>query len=280
MGAMPLAGLRVLALETRRAKEMAELIRRQGGEPFAAPSMRETPLELSRELLEAIDRLIRGEIGLAIFMTGVGVRHLNDALEAARPGKLVEALRRVRVAARGPKALAALRKLGVEVHAVAPEPHTWREVLEALEDPLPPRVAVQEYGRPNPEFYEALRRRGAEVIPLRVYRWELPADTGPLRRAVSGLMGGGFDAVLFTSPNQVVNLFRMAGEEPGAEALRQALAQTVVASIGPSTTEMLESYGITPDLEPARPKMGYLVKEVAERAPALAAEKAKAGRRS
>ncbi len=274
---MPLSGLRVLALETRRAAEMAQLIRRQGGAPVVVPSMREVPLAAGQDLLAAADRLFSGEVGMAIFLTGVGVRNLNEVLAVHRPGRLVEALRRVRVVARGPKAAAALRKLGVEVHLVAPEPHTWREVLQVLEDPLPARVAVQEYGRANPKFYEALRRRGAEVIPLRVYRWELPADTGPLRRAVRELVAGDFDIVLFTTPNQVVNLFRIAGEEGGQEALQGALRALVVASIGPSTTEMLEIHGIMPDLVPSRPRMGFLLQELADRAADLAAAKRRPG---
>ena len=278
---MALDGERVLALETRRGEEMAELIRRQGGVPTVVAAMREVPLEAGQELLEAFDRLWAGEIGLAVFLTGVGVRNLDEALAGPRPGKLAEALRRVRVVARGPKAAAALRKLGVEPHAVAPEPHTWREVLAVLEDPLPARVAVQEYGRPNPDLYEALRSRGAEVIPLRIYRWELPADTGPLRQAVRDLEAGRFDFVVFTTPNQIVNLFRIADDEGGPAGLRAALERAVVASIGPSTTETLAAYGLRADLEPARPRMGYLVRELAERGPELAAAKAarRAGRR-
>ena len=39
----------------------------------------------------------------------------------------------------------------------------------------------------------------------------------------------------------------------------------VIASIGPTTTETLEDYGIHADFEPSHPKMGYLVKETAAR---------------
>ena len=38
---MAFNGLRVLSLESRRAQEMAELIRKQGGDPFVAPAMRD-----------------------------------------------------------------------------------------------------------------------------------------------------------------------------------------------------------------------------------------------
>jgi len=38
-------GLRVLALESRRAAELAKLISTYGGEPVVAPAMREVPLD-------------------------------------------------------------------------------------------------------------------------------------------------------------------------------------------------------------------------------------------
>ena len=46
---MAFAGKRVLSFESRRATETAELIRRNQGEPFVAPSMREAPIERNEE---------------------------------------------------------------------------------------------------------------------------------------------------------------------------------------------------------------------------------------
>ena len=46
-----LNGLRVVSFESRRAAEMAELIRNYGGEPIQARSMREVPLTDQREAL-------------------------------------------------------------------------------------------------------------------------------------------------------------------------------------------------------------------------------------
>jgi len=38
-----------------------------------------------------------------------------------------------------------------------------------------------------------------------------------------------------------------------------------VCTIGPTTTEALEEYDVHPLMEPSHPKMGFLVKEAAER---------------
>src|SRR3990172_4437478 len=66
------AGVRVLALESRRAKEMASLITTYGGQPVLAPAIREIPLESNREALQFTSALLNGEFDMVIFLTGVG----------------------------------------------------------------------------------------------------------------------------------------------------------------------------------------------------------------
>src|SRR3954447_4871866 len=126
---MGFGGLRVLALESRRAAEMEQLIRKQGGEPFVAPSMREIPLRENHEAFEFGERLFAGTLDMTIFLTGVGTRLLARVLETRYPaGAFPAALQNVAVVARGPKPTAALREMGVTPAAIAPEPNTWREL--------------------------------------------------------------------------------------------------------------------------------------------------------
>ncbi len=259
-------GLRVLALESRRSAEMAELIRRNGGEPFVAPAVREAPLEDSAEILRFAERLFGGEFEMMILLTGVGARQLSRAL-APRYGEtaLADALRRLAVVARGPKPAAVLREMGVKPAAVAPEPNTWREVLEVTRDRPERRIAVQEYGRPNPELIAALRGRGAEVTPVRVYRYALPDDLGPLREASRWLGAGLFEVALFTTAAQVGHLMQVARELGIEEAVLRGLRALRIGSIGPTTSEALEEFGLHPDFEPSHSKMGIFVREAAER---------------
>lgn len=264
---MTLAGMRVLSLESRRAQEMATLISKQGGEAFVAPSMREAPLESNEQAFAFAERFFGGEFDLMIFLTGVGTRALHRILATRYPEeRFTEALRGITVAARGPKPVAALRELKVPIHVTAPEPNTWRELLQALEGRAEKRVAVQEYGKSNVELLDGLRARGAAVTSVRVYQWELPEDTGPLRQAARRLATGDFDVVLFTTSVQIVHLSRIAAEEGVAAEVERALRRCVIASIGPTTGEMLDEYGLTADVTPSHPKMGFLVKETAERA--------------
>jgi uroporphyrinogen-III synthase len=263
-------GLRVISFESRRAIEMGELIRRQGGDPFVAPSMREAPIENNLEAFQFAERLFRGDFDLMIFLTGVGTRALNKVLASRYPAeRFAEALRKIAVAARGPKPLAALRELKVPVAVTAPEPNTWRELLSALEGRTERRIAVQEYGKPNVELMEGLRTRGAEVTPVRVYQWDLPEDLTPLREAVHRIAEGKADVAIFTTSIQIPHLFRIATEERLAEPVQQALRRMVIASIGPTTTETLQEFGLDADTTPSHPKMGFLVKEAAEQAAAI-----------
>ncbi len=217
-------GLRVVSFESRRATEMGELIRRQGGHPFVAPSMREAPIQNNPEAFAFAERLFRGEFDLVIFLTGVGTRALNKVLASRyREEQFAEALRKIAIAARGPKPLAALRELQVPVTVTAPEPNTWRELIAALASRPERHIAVQEYGKSNTELLDALRARGADVTPVRVYQWDLPEDLTPLREAVHRIAEGKADVALFTTSIQIPHLFRIATEERLNEPMQQAL---------------------------------------------------------
>lgn len=253
---------------------MAELIRRQGGDPFVAPSMRETPIENNPEAFDFAERLFRGEFEMMIFLTGVGTRALNKVLATHYPPeRFAEALRKITVVARGPKPLAALREMQVPVAVAVPEPNTWRELVAATAERPEHRIAIQEYGKSNPELLAALRARGAEVTPVRVYQWDLPEDVGPLRAAIGRIVEGRADVAVFTTSIQLTHLFRIAEDESLDEPLRVALRRIVIASIGPTTNEALEEFGLEPDITPTHPKLGFLVKETAEQASAILARK-------
>ena len=99
-----------------------------------------------------------------------------------------------------------------------------------------------------------------------VYRWALPDDLDPLRRAVAAIAGGGIDVLLLTSGMQLVHLWQVV-EMMGCEAeFRHGLASTLIASIGPTTSEEIVRRGLAADIEASHPKLGFLVKEAAEQA--------------
>ena len=276
---MSFAGMRVLSLESRRATEMAQLIRNQQGEPFVAPSMREAPLERNDDAFAFAERLFRADFDMMVLLTGVGTRALAKLLaERYAAERFADALRGLTTVARGPKPVAALREMNVPATIMAPEPNTWVEVLAATEGRPERRIAIQEYGRPNPDLSDGFRARGAEVTTVRVYQWALPEDTEPLRRSAERLAAGDFQVALFTTAKQIDFLLQVAKQAGLEDFVIDALSRMVVASIGPTTSEALEEFGIRADLEPSHPKMGFLVAETAARAEQILAAKRASGR--
>ncbi len=274
-------GLRVLSLESRRAKEVEKLIRTYGGEPIVVPAMREVGLESNQHVLEFAAKVLEGRYDLIIFMTGVGVRAMLDIVQTRYDrAEFLAALRKVKIAARGVKPGSVLRELKVTVDVVAEEPSTWHELLQAIDGAFGNSLAgmhvvVQEYGASNPELLAELSSRSRELTKLPVYQWALPEDLQPLRECVQGIINGMVDVVLFMTAVQIIHLFRVAEQMGLPEDLREALRKTVVLSIGPTTSEELVHYGIEPDFEPSRPKMGFLVNEAAQYSDRLLEKKRK-----
>lgn len=272
-------GIRVLSLESRRAVEAGKLIRTYGGEPLTAPAMRETPLSSNGPVIEFAEALIGGAFDLVIFTTGVGVRTLIKTVsEHLDREKFLSALRSVKIAARGPKSSSALREFAIPIDVVAPEPFTWRALVQAMEKKFGSgmngmNIAVQEYGTSNPELLTALAEKSVSITRVMVYQWELPEDVQPLREAVIALAHGHLDVVLFMNAGQVAHLFLMAERMSYADALYEGFRSTVIGSIGPSTTEGLSMYRLVPDFEPSQSKMGFLIKEIAENADTLLRQK-------
>lgn len=272
-------GLRVLSFESRRAQEIAQLIRNYGGLPTVAPSTREIQMPSQQEH-EAIRGMLNGKFDVIIFMTGVGARALIEACEVICPREqLPAALRQIKIVVRGPKPAGVMREFHIPITLSVPEPNTWREIIKALDEnaatfPMSGRlVAVQEHGESSPELYAALRERGAEVVPVRVYRWELPEDIGPLQRAIRDVIEKKVDVVMFTSSVQFVHALRVAREIGIEQDFIEGLKSVVVASIGPVASAALRNHEVRVDMEPSHPKMGFLVKEAAEKSAKLVRRK-------
>lgn len=262
------AGLRIASLESRRGSEIERMIEKLGGVPHVSPSLREVALEEHRPTIDFANRLITGQIDIVLFLTGVGIREMLKHLERhVDQRRFLDALADVKTVVRGPKPLSALRELGLTPTLQVPEPNTWREVLATLDQSLPVAnqvIAVQEYGVPNVSLVAGLEARGAQVLPVQVYRWELPEDTAPLEANIRRIAAGEIDACLFTAAQQVIHLVEVAKRLALEAELRAGLRRAVIASIGPTTSEMLRKQGFAVDFEPSHGKMGQLVSELSQ----------------
>ncbi len=261
---------RICSFESRRHEEMRQLIEKQGGIATVAPSMREIPLEENPAAFQFAEELLAGRVDVLVFLTGVGARAVLEVLETRYPRQqILESWQRCQVVVRGPKPLAVLREWKVRVDFRVPEPNTWRELLKTLSENLSlagQTIAVQEYGEPSLELYEELKRQGANVLPVPVYRWAFPEDTGPLLAAIEATIAGEFDLLMFTSAHQIANVLE-AAEQIGKKAdWKKAASQCGIASIGPTASEKLRSEGLPVTVEASPPKMGPLVRLALEEA--------------
>ena len=277
---MGFAGVGVVSFESRMADLMAHNIAKYGGRPVIAPSMQEIPLEKNPEAFSFGEKLLSGNIDVVILMTGVGTRLLLEILSTRYPReKIIQALSKVTTLARGPKPVQALKENKIPVTMTVPEPNTWFEILETLD--LSRRsvslegrtVAIQEYGISNEKLIEGLKKRGAYVIQVPVYRWALPDDTGPLERAIQEIIEGKVKIAFFTNAVQIRHMIRLASEKGREKSLREAMKKVVIASIGPTASEAIREGGFGVDFEPSHPKMGQLIAEAAACAQDLIAEK-------
>ncbi|MCA9035409.1 MAG: uroporphyrinogen-III synthase [Planctomycetaceae bacterium] len=261
----------VCCFESRRAEEMATLIERNGGSPLTAPSMQEIPIEDNPEALSFITQAIEGQFPLLILMTGVGTAALFDVAKVHQLfDPLIAAMQSMDIIVRGPKPVPVLSNAGLKFAIKAPEPNTWRELLQSMDEAAESeperfrlsgrRIAIQEYGLPNNRLYEELRSRGALVTRVPVYRWALPDDTTPLESAIRKIVDNNVDILMFTSANQVSNVLSVAESLSLDSAFRTACGRTMVASIGPTCSEALTDQGFRVEFEASPPKMGQMVR--------------------
>jgi uroporphyrinogen-III synthase len=268
----PLAGFTVAVTADRRREELAAMLERRGARVVQAPAVRIVPLPDDATCLEATKHCLDGELHIVVATTGVGFRGWLSAADGwglSQP--LLRRLAAARIIARGPKARGAVRAAGL-TETWSPESESAAEVLEHLlaRGVAGARIAVQLHGDPQPDLVTGLRRAGAEVITVPVYRWAPPADPEPLRRLVDQIAARQIDAVTFTSAPAVESLLRHDPDGAVAQALRD---EVLAACVGPVCAQPLHRIGV-PTVQPARGRLGAMVRTVvaelsARRAPTL-----------
>lgn len=269
--------LNVASFESRRSKEIGRLIEYHGGTAHIAQSVVEVPSKSSKETEELCIKLKNGDIDIIIFLTGFGTKLLLENLGkrfGTKPAKKL--LNNITVVGRGIKSRSVLRNLGIKPLYSKPIPNTWREIVKVLADKdllENKNIAIQEYSKKNSELIRALKKSGANVLSIPVYKSELPKDTEDLENLVNNIIKGNIDICLFTSSQQVANIFRFAKKLKLNEQLRQGFKKVVIGSVGTNTSLALTDHGIKADYEPENSRMGNLVREIARRSEYLLTKK-------
>lgn len=268
-GPSDLRGFVVGITADRRSDEQAVLLRRLGVDVVQAPALRTLIVPDGGEALRAqIRALVADPPDYLVANTGIGVRTLfAQAAECGVADDLRQALARVRVLARGPKAAGALRSNGVEVWWRAPGEQLAEVSAHLLELGVGggTRVVFQRHGDDREALTALLRAAGAQVSEIEVYRWDLPADEEAVRALVDACCDGSVDAVTFTAAPALRYLFDVAERAGRAEALTDALNHDVVVGcVGPVCAAAAAAEGVSSSVVPDHWRLGSLVRRVGE----------------
>jgi uroporphyrinogen-III synthase len=272
----PLTGFRVAVTSARRADELGALLQRRGATVTSAAAIAMVPLPDDDELRANTEALIDMPPDIVIATTGIGFRGWVAAADGwGLTHDLLVALGKARIVSRGPKATGALRAAGLP-EEWSPESESSRELLHYLVEGgiAGQRIAVQLHGAtddwdPFPEFLDELRGAGAEVVPIRVYRWHPAPRNGDFDQLVAGIAEEKFDAVAFTSAPAVASVLVRANEMGIEDQVLSAFRTGVHAMcVGPVTARPLVRLGV-PTSAPERMRLGALARHITDELPLL-----------
>lgn len=261
----PLAGYRIGVTAARKVEEQVQLLERRGATVVRAPALSTDPHQVDdASLRAATEDVLARPVDVFLATTGIGMRTWFAA--AGRWGllaRLVAALGEADILARGPKSVGALRKQGLR-ELWAPDSEEFDDVLEHLRgrDLTGQRIVVQEHGQSLSMVAHALRRRGADVTTVAIYRVASADDPEPVFHLVDEIADRTLHAVTFTSAPAVAALMEAAGSTGRRDEVVGAFqADVLAACVGPVTAAAFEMWGV-PSVYPERSRLGAMVRQL------------------
>jgi uroporphyrinogen-III synthase len=254
-----LDGIRVAITENRYPEQLTQLLERLGAAVLSIPLLKETPIENAAGARRFVSICENTEIDYIVFYTGVGVDFLFR--EVNKP----EVIAKSRILARGPKAVTALKRAGLDANLIADSPTTEGILTTLSREKLTGKtILIQLYGQENHALLTALQKKGATPIAVSLYSYTQASDPQSVELLIRQIMDRKVHAITFTSATQVPFFFRAAEGLVDRAKFRQRLKNdVVVASIGEVTSRALRDVGVEPHVEPKEPKMGPMVKALA-----------------
>ena len=272
-----LNGYRILILETREEAQFSRLLAEQGADVVQCPlfAIHDAPDPAPIEAW--IRRSIEAPFDDLVLMTGEGLRRLMKVVRRIDVEKdFIAALGKMRKFARGPKPGRALREIGLEPQQTTEKP-TSEGVAEMLSrlDLKGHRLGLQLYpDKDHQALIGTIEARGTDVDTVLPYAYDAKAADANVVTAIEDMADGRIDAIALTSSGQVRRLFEVA-EAHGREArLREGLARTPIASVGPVVSDELQSHGLSANITPAagayfmKPLISAMAVELAKARPA------------
>jgi uroporphyrinogen-III synthase len=259
-----LLGKRIAIGASRKLEEMSALIEKQGGIPVIR-SLQGTMFFDEKKVEPDLKKLIEEGADWVILTTGLGTDALLQlAQNLGIEEQFVNIVQQAKVAARGYKTLAVIKRLNVTPIAVDDD-GTVNGLIQSLGnyDFSGQKVMVQLHGETAPELIQFLREQGATILEILPY-----VHISPERETVAlickELFAGELDAVCFTTAIQVRSLFIFAKENDCIQELLTAFNEkTLAVAVGKVTAEALREEGVERIIAPELERMGAMVIELA-----------------
>jgi uroporphyrinogen-III synthase len=275
-----LNGYRILILESREEAQFSRLLTEQGADVLQCPMFTIHDAPDSAPVEAWIRRFIEKPCDDLVLMTGEGLRRLiKVARRIDLEQNFITALGKTKKFARGPKPGRALREIGLEPQMTTEKP-TSEGIAEMLSsvDLRGHRVGLQLYpDRDHSALIGAIRAQGAEVDAVLPYVYDAQAAETNIIGAIDEMAQGRIDAIALTSSGQVRRLMEVAQAHKCEARLRDGLARTPIASVGPVVSDELKSHGLHTDISPAKdayfmkPLISAMAAELGKSAPRAAA---------
>jgi uroporphyrinogen-III synthase len=259
----PLQGFRIGVTAARKVNEQIELLTRRGATVEWGAALSTEPNHVDDDELRAhTERVLAAPVDIFLATTGIGMKVWLAAAERwGLRDALVAHLGEAEILARGPKSVGALRRNGLR-ELWAPTSECFEDVLAHLRgrDLTGKRIVVQEHGQSLSMAAHALRRLGADVQTVPVYRVESAEDPTPMFRLVDLIAEEALDAVTFTSAPAVAALMDAAAATGRRDEVAAAFQSAVVAAcVGPVTAAAFEMWGV-PTIYPERSRLAPMVR--------------------
>lgn len=274
-----LNGYRILILETREEAQFSRLLSEQGADVLQCPMFTINDAPDPAPIEAWIRRAIERPFDDLVLMTGEGLRRLMKVVRRMNVEQdFIAALGGSRKFTRGPKPGKALREIGLEPQMTTEKP-TSEGVAEMLSrlDLGGRRLGLQIYpDKDHGALIGAIKARGAEVDTVLPYAYDAKTADSNIVTAIDEMAKGRVDAIALTNLGQIRRLIDTAKKHGWEEKLRDGLAQTPIASVGPAVCDELASHGLTAAIYPAdeaffmRPLISAMATALAKRPPRVA----------
>ncbi|MDR2830391.1 MAG: uroporphyrinogen-III synthase [Methanobrevibacter sp.] len=221
-----------------RVDEVHEIIESFNAKAFIAPTL-ELEIVNSRSLKDLISNL--NKINWLIFTSPTAIKSIINFY----PDFKERLSNKTKIAAIGSKTAEKLAQYDLNIDII-PNDFTAEGLIKSFN-----RLDIKDKLIGIPRTLDArlilpdkLKELGANVLIAEAYKSRLPLDTIRIEVLISKILSDEIDAIIFTSPLTVKNLFKIAVDEQIDELVNKLSTNILTVAIGPITHKTLDKLGV------------------------------------